>query len=129
MFNLCKRKVISTGPLENQNNTDTRTQTAWVKVLNNDRNNNTQVRIKVFRLNGTKEQIANVQFNVPPGSSTFRTFNVGNLVEFEVQIQLKNETDDVLVSVFGKMQTIILLRLTVCFIQNFLRLIDLISYR
>ena len=97
-----KEKVFSTGPLENQNNPDTLTQVAWVKILNNDENDATNVHIKVFSLNGAKVLVGEARFAVPPVSSMFRTFNVGNTVEYEVQIQLQEEKDDVLISVFGK---------------------------
>ncbi|MFC4022378.1 hypothetical protein ACFOUV_00940 [Oceanobacillus longus] len=95
-------KVFSTGPLENANGPLTTASFVMVKVLNNDTDDETEAHIKVFALNGDKIEIGDETLEVEPESSDFTSFDVSNAVEYEVQIELEEETDDVLVSVFGK---------------------------
>jgi hypothetical protein len=95
-------KIFSTGPIENANGVNTTTVDSWIKVLNNDDDDETEVIVRVWDLNGTKILVGQDQFVVPPNSSTFRTFNVVNTAQYEVQVLIREETDDVLISHFGK---------------------------
>ncbi|MFK9090013.1 hypothetical protein [Bacillus salipaludis] len=95
-------KVFSTGPLENANGVETTTEESWIKVLNNDDNDTTEVRIRVWDLNGTKTLVGEAVLVVPPNSSDFATFIVLNTAQYEVQVKIRHEKDDVLISHFGK---------------------------
>ncbi|MDQ0859603.1 hypothetical protein [Bacillus sp. V2I10] len=93
------RKIFSTGPMENF---PMQSESVFINVLNNDQDEVTEVHIKGFSLNGAKTLINQFIFIVPPLSSTVRTFDVSLEVQYEMQIQLRSETDAVLISVFGK---------------------------
>jgi hypothetical protein len=95
-------KVYSTGPLENANGVATTTEESWIKVLNNDEDDETEVIVRVWDLNGTKALVGQAVFVVPPNSSDFRIFNVLGTAQYEVQVEIREETDDVLISHFGK---------------------------
>lgn len=92
----------STGPVENAVNTFTLpgiSRTFFVKALNNGERS-ARVQIRLFRLNGTKVLRDTRTFTLAPGTSTFRVLNVSQLLQFEVQI--KTDSDKVLLSGWGK---------------------------
>lgn len=97
-------KVYSTGPVENAIGVTTLSisSTIMVKLLNNNKYNNANVEVKVFKLDGTKTQTFSENIIINNNSSTFRVIDVSDLFQFEVQIKVKSEINDVLISVFGE---------------------------
>lgn len=97
-------KVYSTGPVENAIGVTTLSisSTIMVKLLNNNKCNNANVEVKVFKLDGTKTQTFSENIIINNNSSTFRVIDVSDLFQFEVQIKVKSEINDVLISVFGE---------------------------
>lgn len=97
-------KVYSTGPIENAIGINTLrvSSNVVVKLLNNNNENDAIVTIKVFSLNGTKTQVFSDTVRIDPRSSEFRVINVANLFQFEVQIKVIRDRDNVLISVFGE---------------------------
>lgn len=102
MIKLRDTKLFSSGPLENDNNTNTKTQILAVEALNNNSDNDAKIRIKVFGLNGIKQNVADDEVNIPPETYIARGYSVGNLSAFEIQFELDKEINNVLLSVFGK---------------------------
>ncbi|MBO8158221.1 hypothetical protein [Thermosyntropha sp.] len=92
-------RIYSTGPVENAaGNASTN---VWVKVLNVSSKTKVEVEIKAYKLNGTKTEIDKASFTVRPNSSDFAIFDITNITEYELQIQVKN-SKSALVSVWGK---------------------------
>lgn len=98
--------VYSTGPLENQidGTTAKSSSTVYTKVLNNHEHTTITAKIEVFSLDGMKTLLDTATLTILPNSSNFRISNVSSAVEFEVQIQIhpSQDSDDVLIGVFGK---------------------------
>lgn len=96
--------IYSTGPLENAIGISKpgASSTVWVKVLNNNRECKTNVEVKVFKLDGHKQEVFCKPLTINPLASGFVFADVSMLDEFEVRIIVKNEPANVLVSVFGK---------------------------
>jgi hypothetical protein len=99
--------VYSTGPMENATAvTQFPTQSASVitHVLNNHEHRTITASIRVFMLNGTKTLIDEATLTIPPNSNAFRVSDVSNALTFEVQIQIRRskDSDDVLISSFGR---------------------------
>lgn len=92
-------KLYSTGAVENA--ASNASVSVIVKVLNNRKTDDVNADIKLFSLNGIKEQIACSSLNVPPLSSEYSIFDVIDIVEYEIQIGLDKE-NNVLVSLWGK---------------------------
>jgi hypothetical protein len=100
--------VYSTGPLENAVPPTTQSASVWTKVLNNHEHTTITAKIEVFRLDGTKTLLDIGTLTIPPLSSGFfSSTRIANQFEFEVQIQISpsNDSDDVLIGVFGKTAT------------------------
>jgi len=99
-------KLYSTGPIENAMNIITPgvSSNILIKLLNNNLNETAEVEVKVFSLDGTKTQIFIDIIQINPYSSTFRTVNVANVFQFEVQIKvIRNRASNyVLIGVFGE---------------------------
>lgn len=93
-------KKYSTGPLENNGSQSTSVR---VKILNNS-DSPIEARVQVFQLNGTKTRIYSETITLPSNSSELIAASVADLLEFEVQIRIRNgnsSVNKVLVSVFG----------------------------
>jgi len=102
---MCKRYAFSTGPLENQLDSDgTIAKTVWIKVLNNRREKSITARIRVFHLDGTKTLIFQNELTVDPGSSAFNTVDLSD-TDFEFEVQYDVNHHGALVSVFTKDET------------------------
>lgn len=97
-------KLYSTGPIENAVKIVTPgvSSSIIIKLLNNNFNEIAEVEVKVFSLDGTKTQIFIETIQINPHSSTFRTVNVANVFQFEVQINVIKNQNDVLIGVFGE---------------------------
>jgi len=92
--------AFTTGPIENQGNLPANATNVRVKVLNRTAGALNGV-IRVFRLNGTRTQIAASLFNANANSSTFVTLNLtSNTFEYEVVIE-PNQNGG-LFSVYGR---------------------------
>lgn len=94
--------AFSTGPIENTGNQPANATNVIVKALNRTGGPLNGV-IRVFRLNGTRTQIAATLFNANANSSTFVTLNFPSFVstlEYEVVIE-PNQTGG-LFSVYGR---------------------------
>lgn len=92
-------RIYSTGPVENAfANAATN---VWVKVLNISSKYKVDVEIKVYRLNGLKTELESSSFSVPPNSSDFAVFDITDIVEYEVQIKVKNPKS-ALLSIWSK---------------------------
>lgn len=97
----------STGPLENA--VPERSQTVFLKVLNNS-NNNVDAEVLVFSLDGAKHLNFSDEIPVGPQSSNFTTASVGDKVQFEIQVELQgaglevnpDKKPSVLLGAFGK---------------------------
>jgi hypothetical protein len=95
----------STGPIENtksKKDIPGASNNVIVKVLNNDKKHKAFVEIKFFRLNGKKHLIGSAKLTVGPGKSVFRKSNISNTLQYEVQIKVTGDADNVLLGVFGK---------------------------
>lgn len=103
---MSKKKTVyySTGPIENTktNRRPGASNDVIVKVLNNDKKHKAFVEVKLFRLNGKKHLIGSAKFTVDPRKSEFRIGNISNTFQYEVQIKVTGDVDDVLLSVFGR---------------------------
>ncbi|PLT27512.1 hypothetical protein [Peribacillus deserti] len=102
-----KALVYSTGPMENATaGPDFPTQSTSVitHVLNNHEHKTIIALIRVFMLDGTKTLIDEATLTISPNSNAFRVSNVSNALTFEVQIQIfpSIDSDDVLISSFGR---------------------------
>jgi len=94
--------AFSTGPLENQlDNAGTIAKSVWIKVENNRSSGNVIVRLRVFRLDGTRTLIAQAQLTVNPGTSQRRVIPLANNI-FEYEVQYDVNRQGALVSVFSK---------------------------
>ncbi|MGD8188957.1 hypothetical protein ACQCN2_03040 [Brevibacillus ginsengisoli] len=79
----------STGSLEKQ--APNRSRKVFTKVLNKGTSSIT-ARVRVFKLNGTKELIQSISLTVPPKSSRFVNTLLGtHIKQFEVQIQVNGQ--------------------------------------
>lgn len=92
-------RIYSTGPVENA--AGNAATSVWIKVLNISSKYKVDVEVKLFRLNGKKTEIDSASFTVPPSASDFAVFDITSIVEYEVQIQVKNP-QRALVSVWSK---------------------------
>jgi hypothetical protein len=90
---------LTTGPIENIGNQPANANNVRVKVLNRTGGPLTGV-VRLFRLNGTRQQISSVNFNVPANASTFLTLSTGGAAQYEVEI-VPNQTGG-LYSVYGR---------------------------
>jgi hypothetical protein len=103
---MAKALVYSTGPLENASRAFVPGQSTSVttKVLNNHEHTTITAKIEVFQLDGTKTLIDTTTIIIPPNSSNHHFSVVSSTMEFEVQIQISpsDDSDDVLIGVFGK---------------------------
>ncbi|MGV8983630.1 hypothetical protein [Clostridium sp.] len=95
-------RLYSTGPIENANLTGTVSSSIIVKLLNNNINQNAEVEVKVFGLDGTKTQVFIETIQINPHSSEFRIIDVSTLLQFEVQIRVISNPYYVLIAVFGR---------------------------
>jgi len=91
-------KIFSTGPVENAAGNSA--ITVLTKILNNHPQNNLSAAIRLYDLNGVKENVASSTLAIPPLSSDFASFNVEAVNEFEVQIEV-DFAEDVLISIWG----------------------------
>ncbi|MDI2587956.1 ATPase [Psychrobacillus sp. NEAU-3TGS] len=90
---------LTTGPIENQGNQPANATNARVKILNRTGGPLTGV-VRVFRLNGTRQQVASANFSAAANASTFVTLSVGGAAQYEVEI-VPNQTGG-LYSVYGR---------------------------
>jgi hypothetical protein len=84
-------KCYSTGPLEEENSG---IATFFVKVLNNDKDENVQAKIVAFDLDGRKRILREFTGALAPLSSDFLVLEVGGTDEYEVQVKLDGEAAD-----------------------------------
>ena len=84
-------ECYSTGPLEEAGSG---IATFWVKVLNNDKDDNVQAKIVAFNLDGTKIIHQEASLEVNPQSSSFVVLQVGGTAEYEVQVKLDGKAAD-----------------------------------
>jgi hypothetical protein len=75
-------KCYSTGPLEQAGSG---IATFFVKVLNNDKDDNVQAKIVAFDLDGAKIILVETSLEVGPQSSDFYVLQVAGTAEYEVQ--------------------------------------------
>lgn len=96
--------LYSTGPIENasDNGHPGVSSEVIVKVLNNNPCRKACVTIKAFSLDGEKCEIFCKKLEVCPLSSEFVCIDVHCVFEFEIQIKVKGNNDDVLLGVFGR---------------------------
>lgn len=92
-------RIYSTGPVENA--FANAAANVWVKVLNISSKYKVDVEIKVYRLNGQKTEIDSSSFSVSPNSSDFAVFDITDIVEYEVQVKIKNPKS-ALISIWSK---------------------------
>lgn len=93
-------KCYSTGPLEEENSG---IATFFVKVLNNDKHENVQVKIVAFDLDGLKIILREFAGTLDPLSSNFLVVEVGGTDEYEVQVKLDGKAaDNTLLGGFAK---------------------------
>ncbi len=97
--------AYSTGPMENTGSN--RSALVFTKVLNNDHCRPVQATIRVFGLNGTKTLIDTVTLAIGPLASNYHTTDVSLTPEFEVEVAIfpRKAAEDVLVGVFGKLDS------------------------
>lgn len=77
---------FSTGAIENFGNQPANATNVRVKVLNRTGGPLTGV-VRVFRLNGTRQQLSSANFSAGANASTFVTLNlVGGAFQYEVEI-------------------------------------------
>ena len=88
---LATPKCYSTGPLEEEGSG---VAIFFVKVLNNDQDNNVEAEIVAFDLNGNKVILQQESFEVGPLSSDFAELEVGGTAEYEVQVKLDGRAAD-----------------------------------
>jgi hypothetical protein len=88
---LATPKCYSTGPLEEA---DSGAVVFFVKVLNNDKDDNVQAKIVAFDLDGQKIILQEASLEVDPLSSAFREIGVERTDEFEVQVKLDGKAAD-----------------------------------
>ena len=93
------RTIYSTGPVENA--AANASISTWVKVLNLSESQEITVEVKVFKLNGQKSEIAFSNFTVFPLSSDFDVFEVLDVLQYEVQVAVSDDTN-ALITVWGK---------------------------
>ncbi|MDD2586774.1 MAG: hypothetical protein PHT79_01500 [Syntrophomonadaceae bacterium] len=89
--------LYSTGPVENA--AANAGISALVKILNNSANE-VNVQLKLFSLNGLKQEVDSTALVVAASSSDYYPFEVTNIIEYEIQIATDSE-NDVLFSVWG----------------------------
>lgn len=102
----CKQ-IYSTGPIENAIGLGVIgppvSEKVFVKALNNDEWNDTNVEIKVFKLNGHKELLGSETLHIGPQASGFERFDVSGAFEWEVQATVTGDARKrTLLGVFGK---------------------------
>lgn len=91
--------IYSTGAVENA--AANASTSVWVKVLNLSENQEILVDVKIFKLNGQKTEIATSNFTVFPSSSDFDVFDIIDILQYEVQVEVSNPAN-ALVTVWGK---------------------------
>lgn len=91
-------KAYSTGPVENAGSNAA--TSAIVKVLNNGAQE-AQVDCKLFALNGEKDEVHSIVFNVEGFSSEFEIFDVQDILQYEIQVRIEN-AQYVLMSIWCK---------------------------
>lgn len=92
-------RILTTGPVENAAGNSS--VSTWIKVLNNHDSQSVRAEITVFSLNGTKNPIGSAVLEVAPLTSQYETFDIADVLQFEVQIALSS-VELVYVSVWGK---------------------------
>lgn len=92
--------AFSTGPIENEGNQPANATNVRVKVLNRTAGALNGV-IRVFRLNGTRTQIAASLFNANANSSTFVTLNFP-VATFQYEVVIEPNQTGGLFSVYGR---------------------------
>ena len=91
--------VYSTGAIENA--AANAATSVWIKVLNLSENSDLNVVAKVFKLNGQKAELATSSFTVFPNSSDFDVFDIIDILQYEVQVEVSNQSN-ALVTIWGK---------------------------
>jgi hypothetical protein len=81
----------STGPIENQG---IFAEEVFVKVLNNSPSNDLTARILVSKLDGAKINIFDDSFSLTPQTSGFTIADIGDIVQYEVQVELTGAARD-----------------------------------
>ncbi len=90
-------KLFTTGPVENA--VSMPALSVLVKVLNNNPQDSLKAKIILYSLNVLKEQVSSTELTVLPLNSDFSAFQIDDIKEYEIQIEV--DRDEAMVSVWG----------------------------